>query len=196
MEVKIPVRSFAIAADAAADLIGTQSSFIYNGCRRAASRARTVAVAAMIEVFPKARRATIAQGFDIKGDPWALCSMIGAARTKTWWRDDFVASVADAIKRDLAKDPWAQRVECDDDGNIEFALDGKADLVLKEPEREIVAAKYTPRRWRPARIIHVGASRPGNVTSALLGDPPAGRREMIASMQSGKYPGSYARQGE
>lgn len=188
MEIRIPVRSFAIAADAAAEIFKSNPGSVFCGCRRAASRARTLAVAAMIEVFPRARRATIADGFGLPYEQGALAQMVRKARRNPWWNDEYLRKVVDAISRDYAANAKrSPHIKCDDDGRIELDSDENAERVVREPEPEIVASEYTPRRWTPARIIRVGAARPKNVTGVLLGDPPPGRREQLAAMRSQHY---------
>ena len=196
MECKIPVRSFAIAAAEASSIFKCNPENAFCSGSHASTRARNVAVAAMIQVFPKAKRISIAQGFNLRVEAEQVTVMLKNARGKPWWSDDYVSFVADAIKQDLRNNHDEMLIEFDSFGNIEFIIPDDDAPVLKKPEPEIVATRYSPRRWTPARIIRVGAARPKNVTGALLGDPPAGRREMLASMPNVKYPGSYARQGE
>ena len=157
-ELKIPARSFAVAAAESSALFGCRPEFVYAVDSHASARARTVAVAAMVTVFPKVKRIAIAQGFNLKVEQSQMAVMVSQARRQDWWSERRVVGVAEAIKEDLRKNPGPPHVEFDAYGNIEFVWEEPAPD-LKEPEPEIVAEQYTPRRWRPARIIMPNASR-------------------------------------
>jgi len=68
-------------------------------CMRQPSRARAVAMAALIEVFPDARRIGIARCCGLV-TPANVSPILAAARAAKWWRDDWVEEVVGLLVAD------------------------------------------------------------------------------------------------
>lgn len=68
-------------------------------CMRQTSRARHVAFAALIEIFPEARRESLARlvGYPT---PRAGTAALGMARKTGWWNDDLVDEVVGSLVGD------------------------------------------------------------------------------------------------
>jgi hypothetical protein len=192
LKIKIPARVFAVAAEKSADYFNVDAADIFQRGTHAASRARCVAVAAMVHAFPKIRRRTVGQGFGINMDQNSLMSMVRQARKQSWWDESKVHIVAAEILASLNCYPGPPHIQIHDNGDIAF-ISGSEERRTAESV-EYVASAYVPRKWKPARLINPALSRRGNVTSAFLGDPPQGRREMIAAMSSPRYPGMHSRE--
>lgn len=176
-EVQIPARIFATAAREAADLLLILPERVFDASTSAEKRARAFAIAGMIEVFSSnAVRPAIAQGFGLDVNRRRLNGILDDAKRSPWWTQDCVEHIAQAVRVDCFHNPGAPHI------NISAA----GDLILDESEDEPKRQIYTPRKWRPARII-TPYRRVANPTPFLTGDPPAGRREFLASLQSRGY---------
>jgi hypothetical protein len=190
-EVKIPARSFAIAADTAAKLFGVETSAVFILNTHPVKRARLVAMCAMFRIFHDVKRTAIAQGFGLDMQYSQIADALAKSKRHPWWDDSYIDRVADAVRHDLFCNPEPPHVEIDGAGDLVFEGD---EMAPRAHEVERKAERYVPRKFKPARIIIPSLSRRGNVTAAFLGDPPPGRREMIAAMSSPRYPGMYSRE--
>jgi hypothetical protein len=184
-EVKIPARSFAIAADTAAKLFGVDPAIVFIERTHPARRARLVAMCAMFRIFHKVKRTAIAQGFGFEMEYCQIADAIAKSKRLPWWDDSYIDKTADAVRHDLFRNPEPPHIDVDHAGDLVFSAEDEPIDRTHEIERK--AERYVPRKFKPARIINPALSRRGNVTSALLGDAPPGRREMLSAMPSLSY---------
>lgn len=182
MTVSIPARSFAAAAKAAAMRFSLYPSDLFGGSKtRKASRASCLAIAGMIKAYPTASNIGIARGFGYDRSAHHLASMLTSSRAMPWWDNEIVDQIALAIKTDLIGPIHGElgpSVAVGDDGSL-------------TPTKTAAPPRYQPPKRKPARII--SPSTPSNVTAALLGDPPPGRREYLAALDSPRYAGAASR---
>ncbi|MBM3553629.1 MAG: hypothetical protein FJX45_18250 [Alphaproteobacteria bacterium] len=168
----VPVSAFAVAADAAARCLGEPLADLFD--EEAPSRARMIAIDAMIEIYPGAARVEIARCFGLTCSGRDLARRRAAAQSAAWWRRADVDCAIEKIRASL--------------GRIERAdvLTGFAPIVrLGGYERapaddEPRVSAYRPRVWRPARLLVAPARRAANPTAALMGDPDPARSALHA----------------
>jgi hypothetical protein len=65
-------------------------------CMRQPSRARNVALQALIELFPDANRRVLGRCLGY-AKPATATTTLGMARKSTWWRDEWVDEVVGAV---------------------------------------------------------------------------------------------------
>lgn len=171
MSVTIPVKAFAVAADCAAQMFDEAVADLFDASTP--SRARFVAISAVIELYPNAPQIEIAECFGWEEGGRALKAALTGARCAAWWRRADVARVYEETRRAL--------------GDIKLAdiVTGE-EPVQRISEEDRRAAQYTPRVYRPSRLV-TAARRASNVTALMMGDPPKGRREMLATLESPRY---------
>lgn len=183
-EVQIPARIFATAAREAADLLVIHPERVFDASTSVEKRARAFAIAGMIEVFSSnAVRPAIAQGFGLDVNRRRLNGIMDDAKRSPWWTQDYVAVVAQAVRVDCFHNPGAPHIKVSSAG----------DLILEDEDNQIRQV-YAPRNWRPARII-TPLKRCQNATSFFAGDPPPGRREFLAALESRGYNAGSERNG-
>jgi len=171
--IPIPVKAYAIAAAEAAFLHSESVADIFDDERH--SRARFVALLALSRFYPAARKTHLAQNLGFSCDCDSLASRTESARCSNWWRDADVVHVLGALRRSFSLPP------------LEDDFD-ETDHAPRAPHIEARAAVFEPRKYRPARILTI-APRIPNMTAHLMGDPPAGRREYLSTLQSPFYAG-------
>jgi hypothetical protein len=172
MSVTIPVRAFAAAADCAAWLFDETVADLFDASKP--SRARFVAIHAVIKLYPDAPQIEIAECFGWVAGGRALKAALTGARCAAWWRRADVARVCDETRRALGDIKLADIVTGDEP-------------VQRISEEDRRATQYTPRVYRPSRLVTTTARRAPNVTALMMGDPPPGRREMLATLESPRY---------
>jgi hypothetical protein len=172
MSVTIPVKAFAIAADCAAQMFDEAVADLFDASTP--SRARFVAISAVIELYPNAPQIEIAESFGWDEGGRALKAALTGARCAAWWRRADVARVYEETRRALGDIKLADIVTGDEP-------------VQRISEDDRRAAVYVPRVYRPSRLVTTTARCPPNVTALMMGDPPPGRREMLATLESPRY---------
>lgn len=181
-DVNIPVKAYAIAAYSAARFLREDPADIFDDTRQ--SRARFIAVTAMRRVFPRACAPHIATNFGFCGDSQDLSRALAGAQTARWWQDIDVDRVVEDLRAALATTARAEPgFSCPDLATI------PAPSVEPAAKPRQLAAGFRARIGRPAPILSI-SRRPTVVTAALLGDPPPGRREFLASLDSPEYSAS------
>lgn len=185
MSERIPVRVFVVAAAAAVRRVGGLVDEVFD--ERLSSRARLVAIAAVRAGWPRVFYSGIAECFGWRASGDAVGRALANARCAAWWSDEAVAGVTAEVMADL-RWPWSD--PCEPIVSVEASDSGQP------APNEGRARVWTPRKFAPSRIIVPGAARARNVTSEMMGDPPAGRREALAAAPSLEYPGYYSRRWE
>jgi len=159
----IPCRIIAIAADEAARIHDEKAADAFDD--DCASRSRWTAIAAIRIVFPLASQISIARHFGCCADAKAIGIRMQNAKLANWWSDETVRSIAQTIAPHSAMREREPTVEVHEDMGARIAPMARA----------------------------VAMNRVRNVTSSMMGDPPAGRREMLAAMPVDR---SYSRVAE
>lgn len=178
-DVPIPVKAYAIAAYSAARFLREDPADVFDDTRP--SRARFIAVTAMRRVFPRACASHMAAHLGFCGDSRDLSRALYGAQTARWWLDIDVDRVVEDLRAALATTARsAPGFSCPDLATI------PAPAVEPEPGPRQIAAGFRARIGRPTPVLST-TRRPALATAALLGDPPPGRREFLASLESPEY---------
>jgi hypothetical protein len=169
--IAIPVRAYAIVADEAAFLLSERVGDIFD-CS-APSRARLVALASMIELYPSASRAHLARNFGYGEEAGRVSTDLARARHRNWWRPADIDHVVKIAREALGlrKPEWRRPIEETDHA--------PASERTSPAEKAPQAARFTPRKAvaAPARAAY----RRVSVTGALLGDPTDAQRAAMAA---------------
>lgn len=173
MTDKLPESAFIAAAKASAEIYGEDLSFLEMNTE---SRARIVAVLAIIGSSKGLKSVQVARKLGFSGSCWTWAERVSRAKAAKWFKYEDVEKVINAIgashKIDL-------RVN-DNDVNDRKPIPDESEYKS--------GATFVPRRRLSMGCIFIPATaKPRNVTSSFCGDPPPGRREMIASMDSRGY---------
>ena len=151
----IPARLIALAAFEAARIHGEDPADLFEDEK--SSRGRLIAIEAIRYVFPLASQISIARHFGYEGSGAMLSGRLANARAARWWRPEDVKSV------------FLQIAPHRDVQDGEPVVKASEDLAARLP--------LTPR--------HALSTISGrSITSALMGDPPPGRREYLAQLAS------------
>lgn len=121
VSASVPVSAFAVAADVATRCLGEPLADLFD--ESAPSRARLIAIAATIEIYPGAARGEIARCFGLTASGHDLARMLAAAQSAAWWRRADVDRAIEKIRASL--------------GRIRVAdlLNGRARIVSAGPAR-------------------------------------------------------------
>lgn len=175
--IDIPIKCYAVAAYEAAKETGEDPADVFDDNRK--PRARWIAICAMRSVFPRACATHIAKNMGFIGDSRALARALTGAQESRWWRDHDVSPVISAICLSLRLRAGGyfgvDRPETGFD-----AVPAREAEEPKEPARKPATFKVRPVRPIPIRLAPIAR---GNLTASICGDPPPGRREMLASMK-------------
>ncbi|MBM3553609.1 MAG: hypothetical protein FJX45_18140 [Alphaproteobacteria bacterium] len=181
MSVDLPVKAFALAADIAARRMGETVADLFGD---APSRARYLAIDALISLYPSASQVDIARCFGWERADERFDAAMSGARASRWWRKSDTGGVLKDLRAALgninADDllSGAEPIQRLGDDGEECPL--MPDARRGDPHDEPRARIYQPRRWRVTLIVSAPVRRPLNLTAALMGDPPPGRREFLA----------------
>jgi hypothetical protein len=176
--IEIPVKVYAIAAYEAAALTGEDPADVFDDNYK--PRARWLAIVAIKSVFPRVSAPHIAKNLGFIGDGRSLSRLLQNAQESRWWRDHDLTPIIGGICLSLRLRAGAYLGVDHLDAAVDVAPLCREPIAPPPPAP---AAKFTPRQARPARVISACGTRPVNVTASLLGDPPPGRREMLAGMK-------------
>ncbi len=174
MSASIPVSAFAVAGDAAARLLGEPLADLFDSS--GLSRARFVAIAAMIKIFPGAAQIEIARCFGVTAPGRDFARALAAARGSAWWRRADVERAIDEIRASLA------RIRVTDlmTGDELIVRLGEFQRASGDDEpRDVV---HRRRVWRAARLLSALAPRAANPTASLMGDPTPERSALHARL--------------
>lgn len=156
----LPIRIIAIAAYEAARIHDEKASDAFDD--DCPSRARWLAIEAIRRIYPLVSQASVARQFGFEGDAKLVAIRMANARLANWWRDENVSAVAQIIA------PHSVLKDRDD-----------PHVILQEDMAARVAFKPRP-RGTPIATVR-------NVTALLMGDPPPGRRELLAATQHNNF---------
>lgn len=186
MSLSIPVRCFAVAADLPAKRFNEDVGEIFDCDAQPHSRARLVAIEALVRAFPGAPLIGVARGFGWTGSARQIWAARDGALSSAWWReasvDRLIDVVVDCVFIDLR---WpqragdaAQRLAADQQSRKEPCVHfdrASGEILCLEKVSEPFAPIYEPRLFRPARVLQRKSARSANVTASVMGDPPKGR---------------------
>ena len=165
---------FMVAAQTAANIYGERMTFLKSN---APSRARVVAVMAVIRAFPHYRGLDVARALGFVGDAKQWQYRVFSAKRKHWFKD----ADLNAVIRSIGGAEKASNVH-------EEPIERDNKRLVNEESQYTPGAQFIPRRRLSMESIFVPTTpKPRNVTSTMCGDPPPGRREYLASIESKGY---------